>query len=46
MFDKMAKQIDAVVVATPDHNHAVGRDRRHEARQARLLREAAGPLRL
>ncbi len=23
MFDKMAKQIDAVVVATPDHNHAV-----------------------
>ncbi len=23
MFDKMDKQIDAVVVATPDHNHAV-----------------------
>ena len=23
MFDKMEKQIDAVVVATPDHNHAI-----------------------
>ena len=42
MLDK-EPGIDAVVVGTPDHMHAVGLDGGHQAGQARLLREAADP---
>ena len=36
------KSIDAVLVATPDHTHAVAALAAHAARQGRLRREAAG----
>ena len=42
MFDK-EKSIDAVVVATPDHNHAIVSMTAIEAGQACLLREALDP---
>ena len=38
------KDIDAVVVSTTEHTHAPGQRHGHEAGQARVLREAAGPL--
>ena len=38
-----SKDIDAVVVATPEHTHAFAVLPAIQARQARLLREAAGP---
>ena len=37
MLDKMDKEIDAVVIGTPDHTHAVDRHGGHEAPQACLL---------
>jgi hypothetical protein len=46
MLDKMHKQIDGVIVATPDHTHAIASVTAMRARQARVLREAADRLRL
>ena len=46
LLDEMHGQIDAVVIGTPDHTHAVGGRDGHEAGQALLLREAADPQRL
>ena len=37
------KDIDAVIIGTPDHWHAKILHRRHEGGQGRLLREAADP---
>ncbi len=44
LLDEMHGQIDAVVVSTPDHTHAVGGRVGHAAGQARLLPEAADAL--
>ena len=41
MLDELHKEIDAVVVSTPDHTHAVAAVTAAAAGQARLLREAA-----
>ena len=41
MLDKEGKNIDAVIIATPDHMHATAAHGVHAARQARLRREAA-----
>ena len=43
MFDQEEKNIDAVIVATPDHNHASSPCARLKRRQARLLRQAPDP---
>ena len=43
MFETEGKNIDAVMIATPDHMHTPDCAARHAARQARLLREAADP---
>ncbi len=43
LFDEMARKIDVVFVAAPDHHHAVAAMAAIEAGQARLRGEAAGP---
>ena len=43
MLDQQ-KDIDAVIVATPDHSPCRDRHGGHPARQARLRSEADGPL--
>ena len=42
MYDEMGKSIDAVIVATADHTHAIIRC--HDAGQTRLCSEAVNPL--
>ena len=43
MFDKIGNEIDAVMIATPDHARFADCDVRDPARQARLRRETALP---
>ena len=43
MLDKEGKNIDAVSVSTPDHNHAVVNPGGHAAGQARVRAKAADP---
>ena len=44
MLDKEDKNIDGVIIATPDHTHCRDRDGLPQARQTHLPSEAAGPL--
>ena len=44
MLDELDREIDAVVVTTPDHTHAPGQSCGDAARKARLLRKAGSHL--